>query len=388
MPAPTSSSQGPPSSKKPISNTLQAGWPLWQRESNIMRNEKRKKSKALRAFLIFLLVLVVLAGAAGATAWVVYGKVIDKFEKVELVDYSGQDLGINPGVEESLQGYRNILMVGVDTRRGESEAWTRADAIIIISINEEAGTFRLISVYRDTLLELQKEDGELYLDKVTHSYYYGGPLGTIRALNHNMDLNIKEFVKVNWYTVADFVDAMGGLTLDVKDYEVAELNKYIKDTNKTLQGDTTAIAAPGKQVLNGVQAVTYCRIRKVGNGDYERTERMRNTIKAAFAKAKTMKIKELENVADLTLPEVTTNIDAKTMFWTLYDASKLSMKKGVGWPYETTGATVGGVWYGPPVSLNANVTKLHEEMFGQAGYVPSAEVQSIHDKIVRMTGVE
>jgi anionic cell wall polymer biosynthesis LytR-Cps2A-Psr (LCP) family protein len=181
---------------------------------------------------------------------------------------------------------------------------------------------------------------------------------------------------------------MGGLTLDVKDYEVAELNKYIKDTNKTLQGDTTAIAAPGKQVLNGVQAVTYCRIRKVGNGDYERTERMRNTIKAAFAKAKTMKIKELENVADLTLPEVTTNIDAKTMFWTLYDASKLSMKKGVGWPYETTGATVGGVWYGPPVSLNANVTKLHEEMFGQAGYVPSAEVQSIHDKIVRMTGVE
>lgn len=353
-----------------------------------MRNDNKKKIKVKKAILITLLVLALLAGAAGAGTWVVYGKLIEKFEKVEYVDYTGQDLAINPGVEESLANYRNILLVGVDTRRGESESYTRADAIIIISIDKEKETFRLISVYRDTLLELQKEDGEFKLDKVTHSYYYGGPLGTIRALNRNMDLNIKEFVKVNWYSVADFVDAMGGLTLDIKDYEVPEINKYIKDTNRTLEGDPTTLAGPGKQVLNGVQAVTYCRIRKVGDGDYERTERMRNTIKAAFKKAKTMRIRELEKVVDITLPEITSNMDAKTMLWTLYDASKLTMKKGAGWPYEVTGAIVDGVWYGPPVSLSANVTELHELIFGQKGYQPSETVMDIHDQIVQKTGVE
>jgi len=353
-----------------------------------MRSEKAKKRNWKKRLAITLVVLLALLGTGALLANYAYGKIIEKFEKVEYIDLSDQDLDIDPTVDAGLKDYQNILLVGVDARRGEKESNSRADAIIIISINKETGDFRLISVYRDTMLDIEETDGVHSLDKVTHSFVYGGAVNTIRALNRNMDLNIKEYVKVNWYSVADFVDSMGGLTLNIKDYEVSEINKFIGNTNKSLQGDPTKLTGPGKQVLNGVQTVTYCRIRKVGNGDYERTERMRNTIKAAFAKAKTMKIKELGVVMDKTLPEISTSIDAKSMFWMLYDATKYEMKKGTGWPYETTGATVNGIWYGPPVNLSKNVTKLHEKIFGQADYEPTERVKSISDAIILKTGVQ
>jgi LCP family protein required for cell wall assembly len=353
-----------------------------------MRSERTKKRNWKKRLTITLVVLLVIAGTGALLAGFAYGKIIDKFEKVEYVDLSGVDLDIDPNVDKALENYQNILLVGVDARRGEKDSNSRADAIIIISINKETGDFRLISVYRDTLLDLEEADGVHRLDKVTHSFVYGGAVNTIRTLNRNMDLNIKDYVKVNWYSVADFVDAMGGLTLNIKDYEVDEINKFIVSTNKSLKGDTTKLEGPGKQVLNGVQTVTYCRIRKVGNGDYERTERMRNTVKAAFAKAKTMKIKELSNVMDKTLPEITTSFDAKSMFWLAYDATKFNMKKGIGWPYETTGATVNGIWYGPPVNLEKNVVELHEKIFAQKGYVASDRVKDISQQIIDMTGVK
>jgi polyisoprenyl-teichoic acid--peptidoglycan teichoic acid transferase len=353
-----------------------------------MRTEKTKKRNWKKRLVITLVVLLTLLGTGALFANYAYGKIIEKFEKVEYIDLNGQDLDIDPTVDAALKDYQNILLVGVDARRGEKESNSRADAIIIISINKETGNFRLISVYRDTMLDIEERDGVHKLDKVAHSFVYGGAVNTIRALNRNMDLNIKEYVKVNWYSVADFVDSMGGLTLNIKDYEVSEINKFIPNTNKSLQGDPTTLTEPGKQVLNGVQTVTYCRIRKVGNGDYERTERMRNTIKASFAKAKTMKIKELSVVMDKTLPEISTSIDAKSMFWMLYDATKYSMKKGTGWPYETTGATVNGIWYGPPVNLEKNVVELHEKIFAQTGYTTSDRVKSISQQIIDKTGVQ
>jgi polyisoprenyl-teichoic acid--peptidoglycan teichoic acid transferase len=353
-----------------------------------MRSEKTKKRNWKKRLAITLVVLLAFVGAGALAVNYAYGKIIEKFEKVEYVDLSKQNLDIDPKVDAALKDYQNILLVGVDARRGEKDSNSRADAIIIISINKKTGDFRLISVYRDTLLDLQETGGNHRLDKVTHSFVYGGALNTMRTLNRNLDLNIKDYIKVNWYSVADFVDAMGGLTLNIKDYEVSEINKYIGDTNASLKGDSTMLKKPGIQVLNGVQAVTYCRIRHVGNGDYERTQRMRNTIKAAFAKAKTMKLKALSNVMDKTLPEISTSINPKSMIWMLYDATKYKMMKSAGWPYETTGAMVNGVWYGPPVNLAKNVTQLHKNIFGQSGYVPTDRVKKIGQAITDMTGVQ
>jgi len=343
--------------------------------------KKNSRKKLIIALIIIAVILALLAG----TAAFAYHFLIKKFGKMEYTDLSGKDFGIDPGVEKQLKGYRNILLIGLDTRTGESESYSRSDAIIIATINKETGKITLTSVYRDTMLDID-EDGEHKLDKVTRAYMYGGPLSLMRTLNRNMDLNIKEYIKVNWQTVADVTDAMGGLKLNVKDYEIDEMNKYIKSTNKTLHGNKTKIKKAGWQTLNGIQTVTYCRIRKVGNGDYERSERMRRTLKAAFKKAKTMKLSELNDIANATLPEIGTDISAESMTKMAIKAFDYKLGKNYGWPYDVTAAIVDGVWYGPPVTLESNVKELHGKLFKQKDYAPSDKVQQISNRIKEEIG--
>ena len=344
-----------------------------------LRRSKKRKTFIILAILAIVCAAVLIGG---------YCFLLDKFNNMDYEDLTGADFDINTGVDEKLEGYRNILIVGLDTRENEDEAYSKSDAIIIATINEDTGKVRLTSVYRDTLLDLEEHEGEHKLDKLTHQYMYGGPLALIKTLNRNMDLNIKEYVKVNWETVADAADNMGGLELTIKDYEIKEMNKFIKSTNKTLHGDKTKIKKAGKQTLNGIQTVTYCRIRKVGNGDYERTERMRKTMKAAFKKTKTMSIVELNDLADETLPEIGTNITGKKMVRLAIGALRYDLGKNSGWPYDVSEAVVDGVWYGPPVTLESNVKEMHRELFGQKNYEPTKKVKNINDRIIEFTGVE
>ena len=348
------------------------------------RQKRRRWSKKRKALIIIsVLVIVCVALLIGG-----YFFLLDKFNNMDYEDLNGADYDINPGVEEKLEGYRNILIVGLDTRENEDESYSKSDAIIIATIKEDNGKVRLTSVYRDTLLDLEEQKGKHRLDKLTHQYMYGDPLSLIRTLNRNMDLNIKEYVKVNWETVADATDNMGGLELTIKDYEIKEMNKYIKSTNKTLHGDKTKIKKAGKQTLNGIQTVTYCRIRKVGNGDYERTERMRKTMKAAFKKTKTMSLGELNDLAEEILPEIGTNITGKKIVGLAVGTLRYDLGKNSGWPYDVSEAVVDGVWYGPPVTLESNVKEMHRKLFGQKNYEPTKKVKTINDRIIELTGVE
>ena len=140
----------------------------------------------------------------------------------------------------------------------------------------------MVSVVRDSFLQLEEND-QLVIDKLTHAHAYGGPVNTIRAINRNLDLNIKEFIRIDWKTVADTVDCLGGLELPITKGEINEMNKYIKDTNQSLDGSKKKIKKAGMQKLNGVQVVTYCRIRK-NDGDEQRAERYRAAMAAALKK--------------------------------------------------------------------------------------------------------
>ena len=194
-------------------------------------------------------------------------KMISKFnmttgEKLPLDgSYSLEAFGIDPKVDRDLKNYRNILLIGVDTRAGEKDNNCRSDANIIVSINKTTNEVRLISVLRDSYFDME-ENGNWTLDKLTHAHAYGGPMNTIRSINRNMDLNIHEYVRVNWSSVVNIVDSIGGIDVNIEKHTIKEMNKYIKDTNKSLKGDKTKITKAGKQTLNGVQAVTFCRIRK------------------------------------------------------------------------------------------------------------------------------
>lgn len=340
----------------------------------------RKSGKRLRIALVVVLVLVLGIGGIIAAGFTVVKNTLDNVGRIEL---DPDMIGINAQVDSDLRNYRNIAILGIDARDMSSDEDVRSDAIIVASINKETNEIKMFSVYRDTLLNLGDDVG---LDKITHSYYYGGPTKVLYTLNKNLDLNIKEVVVVNWKSVADTVDALGGLDIEIQESEINEMNKYIQDTYNNIGGSNAKIEAAGMQTLNGNQAVTYARIRKDAvTGDFRRNERMKIVVKAAFEKAKTMDVKALKKISNEILPEIKTNMSSADMMGMVLKLTSYSMTDSVGFPYNVSDWSA-GAYYAAPVTLSSNVSRLHEEFFGQEDYTPTQDVQSISEDIAARTG--
>ena len=344
--------------------------------TNRKKIRKKKKGKVLkRIFFTLLFIILIVAGIA-------FGFMKSKLDKIEYTYIPLEDINMNHGIAESLKGYRNILLLGVDSRDVTTNDGSRSDAIIIVSINKETKDVKLVSVYRDTYLDLGEEHG---LDKITHAHAYDGPALTISSLNRNLDLNISEYVTVNFEIVAEIIDMMGGIEIDIDSSELSQMNKYIKDTSKHTGIESKTLTHSGLQTLDGVQAVTYSRIRKTVGGDYKRTERMRTVLTKTFEKAKKMSLSDINKIADTVLPQIQTNITQGEIMSLISQMLSYNVKESIGWPYETKGITLDR-WYGVPVTLEENVKELHEELFGQTDYIPTQTVQDISDKIVNKTG--
>lgn len=339
------------------------------------KNTKKKKKGLRRVLLILLFIVIIIVG-------VVAGFVKSKLNNIEYVSIPLEDINMNKGIAESLKNYRNILLLGVDSRDVSTNDGSRSDAMIIVSINKETKDVKLVSVYRDSYLDLGDEYG---LDKITHAYAYEGPALTIGTLNRNVDLNITEFVTVNFEIVAEIIDMMGGIEIDVKENELYDMNKYISDTSKNTGIESSKLTHSGKQTLDGVQAVTYSRIRKNSGGDYKRAERMRTVLTETFNKAKKMSIADINKIADKVLPQIQTNISQGEILSLVPQMISYNVQDSIGWPYDTKGITLNR-WYGVPVTLESNVKKLHEELFGQIDYQPTETVNEISTRIINKTG--
>ena len=341
-----------------------------------MKEEKVKKTsrviKIITIALLIILALIVIAGIAG----VFYVK--NKLSKINYVDLEPSDIEINEGVK--LTGYRNIAIFGVDSRADRYDD-SRSDCIIIASINQETNDVKLISVYRDTYVNI---DGH-GLDKITHAYAYGGAELAINTLNKNLDLDITEFVTVNFGAVVDIIDAIGGVTINIESAELNYINSYIANID-SIEGTTTEkITKTGSQTLNGVQALAYSRIRYTSGGDYKRAERMRDVIIAAFEKVKTKSLTEINRLIDILLPEVYTNISSNEIVSTASQIATYNIDTSIGWPYNVKGITLDR-WYGVPVTLESCVKQLHEEVFEETDYVVSDTVKEISTSIINKTG--
>lgn len=347
---------------------------------------KKKKRIWLRILIVVLILVLILGIAGGIIVYKAYNWVGEKLDLMNHVKLDKKELCIDPQVEKDLKKYRNILIMGIDKRKGEDIEICRSDAMIVLSINKKSGKVKMVSVVRDSFLQIE-EDGELVIDKLTHAHAYGGPINTIRAINRNLDLNIKEFIRIDWQTVADTVDNLGGLTLNIHKGEIKEMNKYIKDTNESLDGSKKKIRKPGRQKLNGVQVVTYCRIRK-NDGDEERASRYRTAMVAAMKKARKAGLKKIDKTAKVVLPQITTNISSSSMRKLLIDHYDIKISDSKGWPYTWDGAQIEGVWYDVPITLNTNDVDLHKDIFRQKKYKPSQTVKEINDLIVYQSGYD
>ena len=315
--------------------------------------------KSIKISILVLIIIILLFFG------IILAFFMSKLNKLNYVDVPKEDIEITEGVEENLKGYRNIALFGLDTREDSYEG-SRSDCIIIASISQETKNVKLVSVYRDTYLEIPGYG----LDKVNHAYAYGGPALSMSTLNTNLDIDISEFVTVNFTATKDIIDEIGGVEISLTDAEARQI---------------PGISESGTYVLNGEQALAYGRIRKIDN-DYARTERMRTMVTAVFQKAKTMNATELNSLADRLLPEIYTNISKTEILSLIPQIASYSIVDSKGWPYETKGITISGVWYGSPINLEKNVVELHKELFNEEEYNITEKVREISEKITNKTG--
>ena len=343
--------------------------------------EKPKtKSKALKIFLrIILVILIIIVILAGIAA----GLVADKLGKINVEEIDKTAIGISEETKEELSGYRNIALLGIDSRADDYGLGNRSDCIIIASMDQKTKNIKLLAVYRDTYMQVE-EHGKQVLDKVTHAYSYGGAQNTLKSLNTNLDMNISEYVTVNFDAVIAAVDAMDGVTIDIDSSELKYINDYMNATSQSSGVKSSSITKAGKQKLDGVQAVAYSRIRYTAGGDYKRTERMRTVIEAMLTKAKSLSVGQLNKLVDTILPRVSTNISVTEILGLVPSIASFNITDSLGWPYETKGITLDR-WYGVPITLESNVEKLHREVFGQADYTVNSTIKNISDQIVKKT---
>ncbi len=349
------------------------------------KTKAKKKSKVI-IFAVEILVLAVLLGAL----WLLrdFGNKPDnstgRGPTILDVDFKEEDIAINEQVieNEHMEGYRNIALFGVDSRTGQLAKGTLSDCIIIASINQDTGDVKLVSVYRDTYLNLSNDK----YGKCNSAYSYGGAEQALKMLNMNLDLNIKEFVTVGFEGLTATVDALGGVYLDVDSEELKHINSYQKCMAEDMKISWTPVEETGYQLLNGLQATAYCRIRYRSGNDFARAAAQREVIQAIADTAKKADASTLVKVANDVSGYVYTSFSLDEIIGLLGDITKYNIVAEEGFPKsdmrgsDTLGSKGSCVY---PIDLDDNVKWLHEFLFNDMNYEPSDEVKECSKEVRR-----
>ena len=287
-------------------------------------------------------------------------------------------------VPEYMKGHWTFAVFGVDSRDKNVLKGTNSDVIMICDVNQDTGEIKLVSVFRDTYLNL--DDKGTY-NKINQAYFTGGPTQAVKALNKNLDLNITDYVTFNWNAVANGINALGGIDMNISKAEFYYINSFITETVKGTGIGSHQLTHAGENHLDGVQAVAYGRLRLMDT-DYARTERQRKVIEAAFNKALKADWNTLNSVVGAVLPQVSTCIDINDVFGMMKNITKYHIGDTMGFPAARGEASIpkkGACVI--PQTLESNVIALHEFLFGEEGYEPSKTVKEISAKIASDTGM-
>ncbi|MDY3918764.1 MAG: LCP family protein [Candidatus Limivivens sp.] len=345
------------------------------------RHLKKKKRKSKRVVIFVAEVIILLILALVLFVWF-------KFSKMQTVSIPKSEVVVNTEIDSAelkvLDGYTNIALYGVDSRQGQLTSDAHSDALMIASINHRTKEIKLVSVYRDTYLD--NTNGEYR--KATECYFFGGPQRSMSMLNKNLDLDIDKYVTVDFNVVADVVDMIGGVDIEVTEEEVQWINGYQEEGSAVTGKEIVPVTSAGYQTLNGLQALSYCRIRYTDGYDFRRTERQRTVLNQIFEKATQMDLMTLNRIVDTVLPDISTNLNVLDILSLAKDIASYSMGDTTGFPFNQVATVVNGSDVVVPVNLAENVRQLHEWMFGSTDYVPSATVQEISNQIIAVTGIQ
>lgn len=339
------------------------------------RAKKKKRRRRIGILVAEVIIVSVLCVFAYATV------------KMDKLDFNFLD-------EDKLEVYKdtgpytNIALFGLDAREGESiESGVRSDSMMVASINNETNEVKVVSIFRDTLLKQQ--DGTF--DKANAAYSYGGPQEAIALLNRNLDLDIKNYMSVDFKALSDVIDALGGMELELTAEEVVHMNNYCVETSEVTGKDYERIEpeVAGTYHLNGVQATSYARIRATAGGDYKRAERQRLVIEKIVEKAQKANLKILDKIIDVVFPQVSTSFSSKDLIGIAANALSYQLGETQGFPYSIADTDVVDGYEGSyvvPSDFDGDVKKLHEFLFNEKDYQVSDTVKEISHEIDVMSG--
>ncbi|MBM6737998.1 LCP family protein [Faecalicatena fissicatena] len=349
-------------------------------QKKMTREERRqlRRKKRRKRIIVLILELIILA-VLGVVAYGMFK--LDKLD-FNILDKSRLDVYKDTGP------YTNIALFGLDSRNGELEGGVQSDTIMIASINNETSDVKLVSVYRDTLL--QQADGTY--EKANSAYNTGGVEDAISLLNRNFDLDIQNYVSVNFNALVDVIDLLGGLEIDMTAEEAFWCNGYAFETAQVTGKEMTQIKEEaGTQLLDGVHAVGYARIRYTDGNDFKRTERQRIVLEKVMEKAKKASFSTLNKIVDEVFPQISTSFSSADLLGFAANALNYNIVDTSGFPFDvTTSENVRNHSgsYVVPIDFSSNVSRLHEFLFGEEDYTPSETVQQINNDIIYLTGVD
>ncbi len=358
------------------------------------RKKKKKNGGNIVLFVVEIVVLVVLV--VGIFAFAKINRSLNENLGTDMagavVNDNTDDVVINTEVatNERLTGYTNVALVGIDTREQDID-YANSDTMLVASINNDTWGVRMISLYRDTYVIIDPDSENGSYNKANAAYAYGSVNQFLSMLNANLDLNIEKYVIVDFTAVATLIDDLGGISVTLTEQEVVHLNNYCVETAEVTGMPYTPLEyEEGQEAreynLNGVQGVSYARIRYTEGNDPKRTQRQRLVIEKIVEKAKGKGLSAVTAIIEDVFPKIKTNFTSSQLIKMASQMFHYNIEYTSGFPFEHLETDIGDLDAVIPVTLADNVKELHEFLFDDTNYVVSANVKKYSDKIEADSG--
>jgi LCP family protein required for cell wall assembly len=340
--------------------------------------KKKKKSNGFvkKFFRTILLIIIFLMATAFAVNAFFLGNVTSDL-KGNLSKYGISSEAANFAKQHKIV---NVAVFGVDGR--DDVEGDRTDTIMIATADYEHSKVKVASLMRDTYVYIDKK---YEYDKLNAAYAYGGPDLALKTINQNFDTTITDYVTIDFNAMVSMVNAVGGVTIDIEtDEELEWVNEYLMDVNEKVATGSPFLEETGSQIVDGSQALAYCRVRYVGDGDFDRTLRQRVVFEQVLSKALDLNLQDQYNLMMATLPYVETSLSTLEML--KYGANLALMpSKDIEQSRFPTDDLISldmldGVSYVVPNTLAENIEAFYQFVY-ETDYTPSDTALEISDEI-------
>ena len=344
-----------------------------------LRMAKIKTKKRSKIFILVIEIIVLLLLSVALFVTIKLGKIKRDRTSMKDVEYNED---ISAESQALMDDYKTVALFGLDNRSNGNLSSGRSDVIILANINQKTRTVDLVSVYRDTYLDV---GGGSF--RKCNEGYAKNPANAITMLNKNLDLNISDYLTVDFNAIIECVDLLGGVEVEITDEEAILMQGYMDEISKITKKKSQYLPGAGRYNMDGVQACAYARIRYTAGDDYKRAERQRIVIAAMVDKAQRSNLKTINSLINEVFGDIKTSYSSADLLALASQVFSYNLGETSGFPFEKNSKTLaskGSIV--APCDLESNVVQLHVFLYGDETYMPTETVKANSAKIINDTG--